>query len=47
MAWRMVLGHVRAGDGEARLVRLLEKTLALWLLYRDGVARACGISVNS
>ena len=47
MAWRMVLGHVRAGGGDARLVRLLDKTLALWLLYRDGVARACGVSVKS
>jgi len=44
MAWRMVLGHVRPGAGGDRLARLLERTLALWLLYRDGVARACSIN---
>jgi len=41
-AWRMVMGHVPRDSGDARLRVLLERTLALWLLYRDGVARACG-----
>lgn len=42
MAWKMVLDHAR-GPAAGRLMRLLEQTLALWLLYRDGVARAAGI----
>ena len=43
-AWRMVMGHVPRADGAARLRALLERTLALWLLYRDGVAKACGFA---
>jgi pyrroloquinoline-quinone synthase len=41
-AWRAVLSHATRADAE-RLVASLETALALWLLYRDGVARACGI----
>ena len=47
MAWKMVLDHARGGSASMRLVRLLERSLDLWLLYRDGVARACGISVSN
>lgn len=43
MAWKMVLDHARTRASGERLRRLLEQTLALWLLYRDGVARAAGI----
>ncbi|HZN04999.1 MAG TPA: iron-containing redox enzyme family protein [Candidatus Polarisedimenticolia bacterium] len=43
MAWKMVLDHARGDGAGGRLTRLLEQTLALWLLYRDGVARASGI----
>ena len=43
MAWRMVLDHARTAKSAARLQGLLETALALWLLYRDGVARAAGI----
>jgi pyrroloquinoline-quinone synthase len=42
-AWRSVLAHARPEDHDA-LVHALEHALALWLLYRDGVARACGLS---
>jgi pyrroloquinoline quinone (PQQ) biosynthesis protein C len=47
MAWKMVLDHARRPQAAARLRKLLEQTLALWLLYRDGVARAAGIPVQS
>jgi pyrroloquinoline-quinone synthase len=47
MAWKMVLEHARTPRSAARLKALLEKTLALWLLYRDGVARAAGIATPS
>jgi len=43
MAWKMVLEHARGPRAKARLKTLLDQTLALWLLYRDGVARAAGI----
>lgn len=42
MAWKMVLENTTSRSGE-RLAALLERTLQLWLLYRDGVARACGV----
>ena len=45
MAWKMVLENA-SGRAADRLAPLLERTLALWLLYRDGVARACGIPRN-
>lgn len=42
-AWRVMLDHV--GDGErARVVESLEQVLAAWLVYRDDVASACGLS---
>jgi len=47
MAWKMVLDHARSPKASVRLQKLLEQTLALWLLYRDGVARAAGITVQS
>jgi pyrroloquinoline quinone (PQQ) biosynthesis protein C len=43
MAWKMVLEHARGAAASARLERLLQRSLDLWLLYRDGVARACGL----
>ena len=42
MAWKMVLEHAGGRSGD-RLTALLERTLQLWLLYRDGVARTCGV----
>jgi pyrroloquinoline-quinone synthase len=44
MAWKMVLDHARGGTSAERLQRLLQRSLDLWLLYRDGVARACGLA---
>jgi pyrroloquinoline-quinone synthase len=44
MAWKMVAQHARTGVAVERLGRLMRRTLDLWLLYRDGVARASGIA---
>ena len=41
MAWKMVGRHARTEASIERLARLMRRTLDLWLLYRDGVARAC------
>lgn len=41
-AWRMVLGH--AAGQEAGVREVVERCLALWHVYRDGVARAAGLS---
>jgi pyrroloquinoline-quinone synthase len=43
MAWKMVLDHARSPVVADRVRRVLDRTLELWLLYRDGVARACRI----
>ena len=42
MAWRMLLEHA-TGSGAERVVQVMRRALELWLHYRDGVARACGI----
>lgn len=44
MAWKMVLEHAGKGSAAVRLRQVMERTLDLWLLYRDGVARACRIA---
>ncbi len=43
MAWKMVLDHATAPRVAARVRQLLARSLELWLLYRDGVARACRV----
>jgi pyrroloquinoline-quinone synthase len=43
MAWKMVLEHATRPRTGQRLRALLDRTLELWLLYRDGIARACRI----
>lgn len=42
-AWRMVLGAAVTPAQQRAVVRAMRRSLALWLRYRDGVARACGI----
>ena len=42
MAWKMVLDHATSDRTAGRVQQVLARTLDLWLLYRDGVARACG-----
>ena len=40
-AWTVVLDHVAPGE-RAAVVAAMEQALAAWLVYRDGVAAACG-----
>jgi pyrroloquinoline quinone (PQQ) biosynthesis protein C len=42
-AWKMVLDHTPA-NLETQVVGMVEKALEQWLVYRDDVARACGIA---
>jgi pyrroloquinoline-quinone synthase len=42
-AWKMVLEYATAPEAQERVVHAMERSLDLWLAYRDGVARACGI----
>ena len=42
-AWDMVLGHAGAGTADA-IASAVEEALAAWLAYRDGVARAMGLT---
>lgn len=46
MAWKMVLDHATTTAHADRVRRVLGRSLDLWLLYRDGVARACRIPQN-
>jgi hypothetical protein len=43
MAWRMVLDRTDSRQTEERVRKVMRRSLQLWTLYRDGVARACGI----
>ena len=40
-AYAMVVNHARSGIQQKQILATLQKTLNLWLRYRDGVARAC------
>jgi len=42
-AWRILLDHVPAESREL-VVAWMQDVLAAWLVYRDGVAAACGIA---
>ena len=42
-AWRSVLEHARIQDHDS-IALAVERSLALWQLYRDAIARACGVS---
>jgi pyrroloquinoline quinone (PQQ) biosynthesis protein C len=42
-AWQMVLHAAATPSQQRAVVSAIEKSLDLWLRYRDGVARACGI----
>ncbi len=43
MAWKMVLDHATKAPVADRVRQILRRSLDLWLLYRDGIARACRI----
>jgi len=42
-AWRMVLDRTDSRQAQERVHKVMRRSLELWTLYRDGVARACGI----
>jgi pyrroloquinoline-quinone synthase len=42
-AYDMVLGHATRAHQQRAVLAALRKSLALWLRYRDGVARRCGL----
>ena len=46
-AWQMVLRAAVTPSQQRAVSAAIEKSLDLWLRYRDGVARACGITRNS
>ncbi len=43
MAWKMVLDHATVPRVADRVQTVVERSMALWQLYRDGVARTCRI----
>ena len=45
-AWNIVLDHIDASKYHD-VVAAMEQACALWKVYRDGVARACGLAQNS
>ncbi|MCB9709092.1 MAG: iron-containing redox enzyme family protein [Myxococcales bacterium] len=42
-AWRMILDHV-AAEQRSSIIVAMQDALRYWLLYRDDVAEACGLS---
>lgn len=47
MAWKMVLDHATSAAVADRVRQVLRRSLDLWHLYRDGIARACRIESTS
>lgn len=43
-AYAMVVNEAKARGQQDMILRTLERTLTLWLRYRDGVARACRLT---
>jgi pyrroloquinoline-quinone synthase len=43
-AWQMVLRAAASPSQQRAVLAAIEKSLELWLRYRDGVAKACGIN---
>lgn len=43
-AYDMVLGHAVTTVRQKAVLACLKKSLSLWLRYRDGIARACGLT---
>jgi len=43
-AYAMVTAGVGGARHQQAVIACLERTLSLWLRYRDGVARACGVA---
>jgi pyrroloquinoline quinone (PQQ) biosynthesis protein C len=43
-AYAMVVNHARSRTQQEQILDTVQKTLNLWLRYRDGVARACKLT---
>ena len=43
-AYAMVVNHARSRTQQNQILATVQKTLNLWLRYRDGVARACKLT---
>jgi len=43
-AYDMVAGHAVTAAQQKAVLTCLKKSLSLWLRYRDGIARSCGLS---
>jgi pyrroloquinoline-quinone synthase len=46
-AYAMVVNYVKETSQQESVLKVMEKSLQLWLRYRDGVARACGLQRES
>ena len=46
-AYAMVVNHAKETSQQEAVLKVMEKSLQLWLRYRDGVARACGLKRES
>ena len=46
-AYAMVVKNAKETLQQASVLKVLNKSLQLWLRYRDGVARACGLKKDS
>jgi pyrroloquinoline quinone (PQQ) biosynthesis protein C len=46
-AYAMVVNHAKETLKQASVLKVMAKSLQLWLRYRDGVARACGLKRES
>ncbi len=46
-AYDMVVGHAVMAAQQKAVLACLRQSLALWLRYRDGIARACGLTPRS
>ncbi len=42
-AWKMVIEHARTATEKKKIHQAVQKSLELWLSFRDGVAKACGM----
>jgi pyrroloquinoline-quinone synthase len=45
-AYAMVIHYAGTRSHQDKILAAIKKTLDLWLRYRDGVARACGLMKN-
>jgi pyrroloquinoline quinone (PQQ) biosynthesis protein C len=45
-AYAMVVQYAPTRSHQAKILAAVQKTLDLWLLYRDGVANACGLKAG-